>query len=38
VETAFLLDLAAKLSRKGIDQPAAEPGIRASRISPLAVI
>src|SRR5271167_1159080 len=31
-------DLAAELSRKGIDQPGAEPGIRASRIDPLAVI
>src|ERR1700722_16082148 len=31
-------DLAAKLSRKGIDQPAAEPGIQASTIDPLAVI
>src|ERR1039458_7192914 len=31
-------DLAAELSRKGIDQPAAKPGILASRIDPLAVI
>jgi hypothetical protein len=38
VETTFPLDLTAKLSRKGIDQPAAEPGIRALRIGPLAVI
>jgi hypothetical protein len=38
VETALPLDLATELSRKGIDQAAAEPGIRALRIGPLAVI
>jgi hypothetical protein len=35
---ALPLDLAAKLSRKDLDQPAADPGIRGSRIDPLAVI
>jgi hypothetical protein len=35
---ALPFDLAAELSRKGIDQPAAKPGILASRIDPLAVI
>ena len=35
---AHPFDLAAKLSRKGIDQPAAEPGTLASRIDPLTVI
>src|ERR1700690_2152385 len=35
---AHPLDLTAELSRKGIDQAAAEPGIRASRIGPLAVV
>jgi len=31
-------NLAAELSRKGIDQAAAEPGIGPSRIDPLAVV
>src|SRR5664280_697437 len=35
---AHPLDVAAELSRKGIDQAAAEPGIRASWIGPLAVV
>src|ERR1700722_12968991 len=35
---ALPCDLAAELSRKGIDQPAAEPGIGPSRIGPLPVV
>jgi hypothetical protein len=35
---AHPLDLAAELSRKGIDQPAADPGIGPSRIGPLPVV
>ena len=35
---AHPFDLAAELSRKGIDQPATEPGIRALRIGPLPVV
>src|ERR1700730_7354576 len=36
--TALPCDLAAELLRKGIDQPAAEPGIGPSRIGPLPVV
>src|ERR1019366_6726647 len=35
---AHPFDLAAELPRKGIYQPAAEPGIRALRIGPLPVV
>src|SRR5450631_3221049 len=35
---AHPFDPAAELSRKGIDQPATEPGIRALRIGPLPVV
>jgi hypothetical protein len=35
---ALPCDLSAKLLRKGIDQPAAEPGIGPSRIGPLPVV
>jgi hypothetical protein len=35
---ALPFDLAAELSRKGIDQPAAEPGIGSSRIGPLPIV
>src|SRR5665213_1663197 len=35
---AHPFDVAAELSRKGIDQAAAKPGIRALRIGPLPVV
>src|ERR1700722_12812538 len=35
---ALPYNLAAELARKGIDQPAAEPGIGPSRIRPLPVV
>src|ERR1035437_4471423 len=35
---AHPLDLTVELSRKGIDQAAAEPGIRELRIGPLPVV
>ena len=35
---ALPLDLATELLEEGLDQPAADPGIGASRIDPLAVV